>query len=52
MTTCLSKCFTGMSATVFHLFLTASNSVASLRNDSWSESLGHPPPEHPPRILT
>jgi hypothetical protein len=52
MTACMSKCFTGMSATVFHPFLTASDSVASLQNESWPEGLGHPPPEHPPRTLT
>ena len=52
MTACMSKCFTGMSATVFHPFLAASDSVASLQNESWPEGLGHPPPEHPPRTLT
>jgi hypothetical protein len=51
-TPCMSKCFTGMSATVFHPFLTASDGVASLQNESWPEGLGHPPPEHPPRTLT
>ena len=52
MTACVSKCFTGMSATVFQPFLTASDSVARLQNESWPEGLGHPPPEHPPRTLT
>src|ERR1700682_2369115 len=51
MSACMSKCFTGMSATVFHPFLPASNSVAYLQNVSWPDGLGHPPPEHPPRIL-
>jgi hypothetical protein len=51
MTACMSKCFTGMSATVFHPFLTASDSVVSLQNESWPDGLGHPPPEHPPRPL-
>jgi len=51
-TACMSKCFTGMSATVFHPFPPASDSVASLQNESWPEGLGHPPPEHPPRTLT
>jgi hypothetical protein len=52
MTACMSKCFTGMSAMVFHPFLTASDRVARLQNESWPEGLGHPPPEHPPRTLT
>ena len=51
MTACMSKCFTGMSSAVVHLFLTASNDIASLQNDSWPDGLGHPPPEHPPRTL-
>jgi hypothetical protein len=52
MTACMSKCFTGMLATVFHPFPSASDSVASLQNESWPDGLGHPPPEHPPRTLT
>jgi hypothetical protein len=52
MTACMSKCFTGMSATVFHPFFSASDSVADLQNESWPDGLGHPPPEHPPRTLT
>jgi len=52
MTACMSKCFTGMPATVFQPFLIASDSVARLQNESWPDSLGHSPPEHPPRILT
>jgi hypothetical protein len=51
MSACMSKCFTGLSATVFHPFISASVSVASLQNDSWPDGLAHPPPEHPPRIL-
>jgi hypothetical protein len=51
MTACMSKCFTGMSTAVVHPFLTASNDIASLQNDSWPDGLGHPPPEHPPRTL-
>ena len=52
MTACMSKCFTGMSATVFHPFFSASDSIADLQNESWLDGLGHPPPEHPPRTLT
>jgi len=49
MAACTSLGFVGMSSAVAHLFLTASDDVASLQNDSWPEGLGHPPPEHPPR---
>lgn len=51
MTACMSKCFSGMAATVFQPFVTASESVALRQNDSRPDGLGHPPPEHPPRIL-
>ena len=51
MTACMSKCFTGMPTAVVHPFLTASNDIVSLQNDSWPDGLGHPPPEHPPRTL-
>jgi hypothetical protein len=51
MAACMSKCFTGMLAAVFHPFLSASDDVSNLQNESWPEGLGHPPPEHPPRIL-
>ena len=52
MAACASKCFTGMSSTVFHPFLLASQSMAPRPNDSPPDGLGHPPPEHPPRIFT
>jgi hypothetical protein len=48
---CMSNSFTGMSAAVFHPFLTASDDIAIRQNDSRPDGLGHPPPEHPPRIL-
>src|SRR4030081_217570 len=51
MATCMSKCFSGMSSIAFHPWLTASQDVVALRNESWPDSLGHPPPEHPPRTL-
>jgi hypothetical protein len=51
MAGCMTQCFAGMSAAVFHPFLAASILVAPLRNDSWPDSLGHPPPDHPPRSL-
>ena len=51
MAACASLCFVGMPSAVVHPFLTASDDIASLQNDSWPEGLGHPPPEHPPRTL-
>jgi len=51
MAACMSKCFSGMSSIAFHPWLTASQDVVALRNESWPDSLGHPPPEHPPRTL-
>jgi hypothetical protein len=51
MAACTSTCFTGMSMDVIHPLLTATGRIASLRNDAWPDGLGHPPPEHPPRIL-
>jgi hypothetical protein len=51
MAACMSHYFTGTSTNVVDPLLTASDHIASLRNDSWPEGLGHPPPEHPPRIL-
>jgi hypothetical protein len=51
MAACTSLGFVGLSTAVVHLFLTASDDIASLQNDSWPDGLGHPPPEHPPRIL-
>jgi hypothetical protein len=52
MGACMSKCFTGISAAVFHPSFAASGRIAPLQNESWPDGLGHPPPEHPPRTLT
>lgn len=51
MAACTSMCFTGVSMDAIHPLLTATGRIASLRNDAWPDGLGHPPPEHPPRIL-
>jgi hypothetical protein len=51
MAACMSIGFAGISASVFHPFLIASDAIALQRNDSRPDGLGHPPPEHPPRIL-
>jgi hypothetical protein len=52
MAACMTKCFAGMSAAIVHPVLAASARIASLRNDSSPDSMGHPPPDQPPRILT
>jgi hypothetical protein len=51
MAACGSMCFTGVSASVSHPLPIVSETIALQRNDSWPDGLGHPPPEHPPRIL-
>src|SRR5450631_4493101 len=51
MATCMSIGFTAMPSTVIQPLLTASDDIALLKNDSGPDGLGHPPPEHPPRIL-
>jgi hypothetical protein len=51
MAACMSQCFAGVSAALFHPPFAASGKIAPLQNDAWPEGLGHPPPEHPPRIL-
>ena len=51
MAACMSKCFMGMIASVAQPLPIASDRIAIQRSDSSPDSLGHPPPEHPPRIL-
>ncbi|MES2751315.1 MAG: hypothetical protein V4661_08095 [Pseudomonadota bacterium] len=51
MAVCMNTFFSGMSAVAIHPFLMVSSRVAPLENDSWLQSLGHAPPDHPPRIL-
>jgi hypothetical protein len=51
MAACASPCLAGMSTAVLHRLLTASQRIVPLKDDSWPDDLGHPPPEHPPRIL-
>jgi len=50
MAACMTKCFAGMSTAIFRPLLAVSTRIALLRNDSWPDSLGHLPPDHPPRI--
>jgi hypothetical protein len=49
MAACATKCFSGISPAVFHPLLAMSARIVPLRNDSWPDSLGYPPPDHPPR---
>lgn len=51
MAACMSQCFAGVSAVLFRPPFATSGKIAPLQNDAWPEGLGHPPPEHPPRIL-
>jgi hypothetical protein len=51
MAACMSIGFVGISAAVSHPFPVASGAIALQRDDSLPDGLGHPPPEHPPRIL-
>ncbi|MGZ5872311.1 MAG: hypothetical protein ACXWKP_09395 [Bradyrhizobium sp.] len=51
MTACTSTCFAGIPADVVPPLLATSGRIASLKNDSWPDGLGYPPPEHPPRTL-
>jgi hypothetical protein len=51
MANCMSIGFTALQSTVVQPLLTASDDIALLKNASGPDGLGHPPPEHPPRIL-
>jgi hypothetical protein len=51
MAACMSQCFAGVSSALFRPPFAAAGKIAPLQNDAWPEGLGHPPPEHPPRIL-
>ena len=51
MAACATKCFSGLSAAVFHPVLAVSLRIVPLLNDSWPDSPGYPPPDHPPRTL-
>jgi hypothetical protein len=51
MAACMTKCFAGLSASVFRPSFAASGQIAPLQNDFGPDGLGHPPPEHPPRTL-
>jgi hypothetical protein len=50
MASCMVKCFATPSAAVLHTFAVSGQIIPS-QNDFWPDSLGRPPPEHPPRTL-
>jgi hypothetical protein len=51
MAGCMSTFLTGMPTAIVLPVPVASDSVAFLINDFRPDGLGHPPPEHPPRLL-
>jgi hypothetical protein len=51
MAACVNQFLAGPSAAIFHPPFAVSGKIAPLQNDSWPDGFGHPPPEHPPRIL-
>jgi hypothetical protein len=51
MAACAAKCFPGLTAALFQPPFAVSSGLARPQNDFWPDGLGHPPPEHPPRIL-
>ena len=51
MAGCGSMCFPGVPAGLSHPFPILSDTIAFQRSDARPDGLGHPPPEHPPRLL-
>jgi hypothetical protein len=51
MAACGSVCFAGVPVSISHPCPIVSDTIAFQRNDARPDGLGHPPPEHPPRIL-
>jgi hypothetical protein len=51
MAACMTKCFSGMTMTVFQPLFMVSTGLAHLQDDFWRDGLRHTPPEHPPRTL-
>jgi hypothetical protein len=51
MAGCMSFGFAALSASIVHPIPIVSDVLALRRNDSRPDGLGHPPPEHPPRML-
>ncbi len=51
MAACNAQCFAGMLAAAIQPPFTVAGTALPLRNDSWPDSLGRPPPDQPPRTL-
>jgi hypothetical protein len=51
MAGCMSTGFPAMSVTVVHPIAIVSDAIALRRSDLRPDGFGHPPPEHPPRLL-
>lgn len=51
MAACMVQCFTGHPDAELHLVRGTVGTRLPLHDDFWPDGLGHPPPDHPPRIL-
>jgi hypothetical protein len=51
MAACMSQFVVGPLAAIFRPPFAVSSKIAPLQHDFRPDGLGHPPPEHPPRIL-
>jgi hypothetical protein len=51
MAACMTNCFVGMTVAVFQPVFAVSAGLVRPQNQFRPDGLGHPPPEHPPRIL-
>jgi hypothetical protein len=51
MAACMSQFLAGMPSATLLPFPIASDSIVPVWNEAMADGMGHPPPEHPPRIL-
>lgn len=51
MAACMTTGFTVVPVSTLLRFPAVSSRTVRSRDDSWLQSLAHPPPDHPPRIL-
>lgn len=51
MAACMTTGFTAVPTSTLLRFPAVSGRIARPKDDSWLQSLAHPPPDHPPRIL-
>lgn len=52
MAACMTAGFTVVPVSTLLQFPAVSGRITRPKDDSWLESLAHPPPDHPPRLLT